>query len=125
MRTVTNTRKLDDNAETAAIDELITDKLLWENTGIKTKVIEELRRLAGDFGLTKLILFGSRAREDYRRESDIDLAVSGGDADGFRLAAEEETSTLLRYDILNLDLGLDYGILEEIRKNGKILYEKV
>ncbi len=73
------------------------------NTGIRPEVIEELRRLAGEYGIRKMVLFGSRARGDYRRDSDIDLAVSGGNIDLFRLAAEEDTSTLLQYDVIDLD----------------------
>ena len=62
------------------------DGLIWEETGIKLRVVEQLRELAGRYGLSKLILFGSRARGDYRRESDIDLTASVGDVALFRLA---------------------------------------
>ena len=46
-----------------------------EHTGIKPKVIEEIRTFARKYNIDKVILFGSRARGDYRRTSDIDLAV--------------------------------------------------
>ena len=55
------------------------------------------------YHLNRVILFGSRARGDYWRASDIDLAVSGGDITRFSLDVEEETSTLLTYDVVNLD----------------------
>lgn len=45
------------------------------NTGIKPKVIEEIRTFARKYNIDKVILFGSRARGDYRRTSDIDLAI--------------------------------------------------
>ena len=102
-----------------------TEDLLWEDTGIRTKVVDELRVLAGEYGISRIILFGSRARGNWRRDSDIDLAVSGDRVDLFRLAAEEETSTLLRYDVLDLGACSDADVLEEIRRDGKILYEKV
>ena len=35
--------------------------------------------------------------------SDIDLAVQGGDISRFRLDMEEETSALLKFDIVDLD----------------------
>lgn len=50
-----------------------------------------------------MILFGSRAVGDYGRASDIDLAVRGGDICRFALDVEEETSTPLRYDMVDLD----------------------
>lgn len=97
----------------------------WNHTGIKNRVIEEIRRFAEEYGMTEVILFGSRARGDFRRESDIDLAVSGGNADLFRLAVEEQTSTLLCYDVVNLDLHLQAGLREVIETEGVVIYEKV
>lgn len=98
---------------------------MMEETGMKARVIEEIRALAGEYGVEKVILFGSRARGDYKRASDIDLAVSGGDILRFALAVDEETSTPLRFDIINLD-GM---VCEELQKviwtEGKILYEKI
>ena len=73
------------------------------NTGIKAEVIEEIRKLARKYDVTKVILFGSRARGDFKRTSDIDIAVTGGDFVRFALDVDEETSTLLEYDIVDLD----------------------
>ena len=76
---------------------------LWENTGIKACVVEEIRTLAQKHHIEKVVLFGSRARGDFQRTSDIDLASRGGDFVRFSLDVDEETSTLLQYDIVNLD----------------------
>ena len=73
----------------------------------------------------RVILFGSRARGDYKKVSDIDLAVSGGDVSGFSISVDEETSTLLQYDIVNLDGSVQEELREAIKKEGKVLYEKV
>ena len=99
--------------------------LIWKDTGIRLRVIDQLRALAEQYGLSLLVLFGSRARGDFRRDSDIDLAASGGSIDRFRLAAEEDTDTLLQYDVLDLNVLTDGKLLEQSRKDGKILYEKV
>lgn len=72
-----------------------------------------------------MILFGSRARGDYHERSDIDLAASGGKVDLFGLAVDEETSTLLKYDIVNLDRAVQAELLESIKKEGVLIYEKV
>ena len=95
------------------------------NTGIKDNVIREIVELAEKHDLKKVILFGSRARGDFQRASDIDLAVSGGNVSMFALDVEEETSTLLEFDVVNLDLELQEKLLESIKKEGMILYEKV
>lgn len=95
------------------------------DTGIKENVITEIVELAQKYDLQKVILFGSRARGDFQRASDIDLAVSGGNVSMFALDVEEETSTLLEFDVVNLDLDLQEKLLESIKKEGMVLYEKV
>lgn len=89
-----------------------------ENTGIRDEVIQEIRELAEKYNVQKVILFGSRARGDFKRTSDIDLAVSGGDFCRFALDVEEETQTLLEFDIVDLDGTVQEELLESIRKEG-------
>ncbi len=96
-----------------------------DETGIKPIVIDEIQKLAEKYNISRVILFGSRARGDYRRTSDIDLAVIGGDIPRFALNVDEETSTLLKYDIVNLDGSIQEELLESIEKEGKVIYEKV
>lgn len=98
---------------------------MMEETGMKAQVIEEIRARAGEYGVEKVILFGSRARGNYKRASDIDLAVSGGDILRFALAVDEETSTPLRFDIINLDGMVCEELQKAIWTEGKILYEKI
>ena len=95
------------------------------NTGIKPVVLEQIRGHAKKYRIQKVILFGSRARGTFRRDSDIDLAVSGRNADLFRLAVEEETDTLLTYDVVDLDHTASAELLDVIRKEGIVLYEEV
>ena len=84
----------------------------------------ELLALAEACGLSRLILFGSRARGDNRERSDIDLAVSGGDVVRFSLDVEE-LPTLLSFDVMNLDGAVQPELLESIRREGITLYEKI
>ena len=95
------------------------------NTGLRINVINEMKDLARKHGIQKVILFGSRARGDYKERSDIDLAIAGGNGDLFALDVDEYTSTLLMYDIVNLDKSVQEELLESIQKEGMILYEKV
>ncbi len=96
-----------------------------DKTGIKQVVLDELISIAERYHIEKLILFGSRARGDFRRTSDIDLAVSGGDFARFALDVEEETSTLLKYDFVDLDRKVQKELLKSIEKEGVVIYEKI
>jgi Predicted nucleotidyltransferases len=96
-----------------------------EDNGIKSVVIKEIRDFAQKYGVDIVILFGSRARGDYKRVSDIDLAVKGGDLVRFALDVQEETSTLLKFDVVNLDGSIQEELRDSIEKEGKILYEKI
>jgi predicted nucleotidyltransferase len=88
-------------------------------------VLEQIRGHAKKYRIQKVILFGSRARGAFHRDSDIDLAVSGRNADLFRLSVEEETDTLLTYDVVDLDHIVSAELLDVIRKEGIVLYEEV
>lgn len=93
--------------------------------GIKKQVLEEIKKLAEKYDVEQVILFGSRARGDFRERSDIDLALSGGHIDLFTVAVDEETATLLKYDIVNLDGSVQKELLESIKQEGVLLYEKI
>ena len=96
-----------------------------ETTGIKKEVIKEICDLAHQYNIDKVILFGSRARGDFKRTSDIDIAVSGGNFDRFALDVDEETSTLLKFDIVDLDREMQDALRESIEREGVLLYEKI
>ena len=86
---------------------------------------QEIIQLAKECGVNKVILFGSRARGDYKSRSDIDLAVSGGDIVHFRTEIDEAVRTLLMFDVVNLDEPVQKPLLESIEKEGILLYEKI
>lgn len=94
-------------------------------TGIKKIVLEEIRNLAKKHHIKKVILFGSRARGDYHRASDIDLAVCGGNIPLFALDVDDDTSTPLKYDVVNLEQHVDEKLLNSIKTEGLILYEEI
>ena len=94
-------------------------------TGNKPIVIEEICDFARKYNVKKVILFGSRARGNFKEKSDIDLAVQGGDFIRFMLDVNEETSTLLSFDIINLDEEIMGELRKSIEKEGKVIYEEV
>lgn len=95
------------------------------DTGIKERVQEEICRFAEKYRLDRLVLFGSRARGDYHRASDIDLAVWGGNIVRFAADIDEETSTLLKYDVVDMNRDVSSDLLASVQKEGRVLYEKV
>ena len=81
-----------------------------EKTGIKSKVLQEIVQLAKENCIEKVILFGSRARGDFKERSDIDLAFHGGNSTNF---------------ILDVDKPVRKELLESIKNEGVVLYEKI
>lgn len=96
-----------------------------EEFGLKVSLVEEIIGLAQKYKIDKIIVFGSRARGDFKARSDIDLAIVGGNADGFACDVQEETSTLLMFDIVNLSGPIQDDLLDSIEREGKLLYEKI
>ena len=80
--------------------------------GIDDSIEQDIISIAIKNDIKKLILFGSRARGDFKRTSDIDLAVEGGNISAFAVQVDEEVSTLLEFDIINLDGRVQKELLE-------------
>ena len=93
--------------------------------GIDDSIEQDIISIAIKNDIKKLILFGSRASGDFKRTSDIDLAVEGGNISAFAVQVDEEVSTLLEFDIINLDGRVQKELLESIRREGVLLYEKI
>ena len=103
----------------------IQTEALLEASGIKKELYCQILSLARKYRVEKLILFGSRARGDWRAASDIDLAVSGGDFPRFALDIEEAADTLLKFDMVNLNGPVQEELLAQIWKEGIVVYEKI
>ena len=87
--------------------------MMWD-WGISEAVMRVIPVIAKRNQIQEIILFGSRARGVYNRTSDIDLAVTGGNISSFAVSIEEETSTLLEYDIVDLDKPVSEELLKSI-----------
>lgn len=88
------------------------------------KLYSQLAALAQQYGAQRLVLFGSRARGDNRYNSDIDLAVYDMPQknQGRFWMDCEELPTLLKFDIVHIQDGMDPVFLQNIQKDGVILY---
>ena len=51
--------------------------------------------------------------------------MEGGEFTRFALDVEEETYTLLKYDIVDLSRDIRQELRDSIEREGKVLYEKV
>ena len=92
--------------------------------GLPDRVVRELRGYAGKHGIQKVVLFGSRARNTHAERSDVDIAVLGGDYDGFYWDVKENIHSLLMFDVVDMDSGVSEELEKEIDKDGVVIYEK-
>ncbi|WP_287771423.1 nucleotidyltransferase domain-containing protein [Megasphaera sp.] len=88
-------------------------------------VLQDISQFAEKHGIRRVLLFGSRARGTQTERSDIDLAVCGGDFDGFYWDIKENVHSLLMIDVVDLDAGVSEGLKRELERDGVTLYEKV
>ena len=88
------------------------------------RILRELSSFAKKYSITKIILFGSRARGTNTERSDIDIAVYGGKFDDFFWDVKEKINSLLIFDVIQADASISDDLKQEIKKDGVIIYEK-
>ena len=96
--------------------------------GIPPHILKEIRRAGKNCGISRIILFGSRARQTNTEKSDIDLAFPAKDASSYFAFTDalENIDTLLLFDAVDMN-GISYShdLNEEIKKDGIIIYENL
>ena len=93
--------------------------------GLREGIIEAVILQAKNNDVKRLCVFGSRARGDYHRTSDVDLAIYGGNVANFSADVEEYVDTLLSFDYVDMNSGIQDELREVIEKEGIVIYEKV
>ena len=91
------------------------------------QVYSQIREIAKQHQVQKVVLIGSRARGDYLEKSDIDLAIYGCQ-DFLELSdqLEEELWSLLQLDLIDMNgMSVSKELIDEIERDGVILYEAV
>lgn len=89
-----------------------------------------IHKAIADIGKTykanKIVLFGSRARDDERERSDIDIAVYGLPMENQSafLSAIDNVNTLLEFDVIFISENTSPLLLENIRKDGIPIMDK-
>ncbi|NUM88487.1 MAG: nucleotidyltransferase domain-containing protein [Bdellovibrionales bacterium] len=95
---------------------------------LPNSVKELVRQAVSELRPQEIILFGSRARDKHRENSDFDLCLKGASPDAtararFRLRLDEEAITLHRIDLVfHEELNEDY--VRNIGTEGKLLYAR-
>lgn len=85
--------------------------------------VERIKRyLADDIGVKEIYLFGSITREDFRKDSDIDIAISGFDERKFfSIWSKLDEFTDFNVELVDLDERDDF-FRQQIRERGKRIY---
>lgn len=94
------------------------------NLGLKEREIDEIKVLYYLFPqINQIIIFGSRARGDYNRTSDIDIAITGQiDEIIYKIRDYfEESNLLYTVDVVNYNSIIDLEFKKNIDTEGIIL----
>lgn len=119
-----------DNATEDSLEKILdaAKKILRNEKGDKVYTIEEIKSkaipIAKKYGVKKLSLFGSYARGDANKHSDIDFFYDGGNFSGFGYFGfidDLEKEFKCHVDLVSGDIK-DKNFLAEIQNDEVILY---
>ncbi len=96
------------------------------NIDLPEKIVKSLDEIFNSFeSIERVILFGSRARKENKKSSDIDLAIYGVDEEKVKIINRiDEINTLYSFDIIFVDNETSDKLLQQIKKDGVIIYER-
>lgn len=88
-----------------------------------SEIIEDI---AKKYELDSIGVFGSRARGDYREDSDLDIFIIGNLAlnDELSLEAELEEALKISVDIVRIGTNSDKILLKNIINDASVIYSK-
>ncbi|MCA9401362.1 MAG: nucleotidyltransferase domain-containing protein [Candidatus Omnitrophica bacterium] len=95
---------------------------------LTSKLLKDIKDTFSAFPNVKtVILYGSRATDDYEETSDIDLAVSGPHITDLEMTqiknALEKIHTILKFDVTHFENITKQSLKEDITNEGICLYE--
>lgn len=85
--------------------------------GLKDEEINQIKTLLRANGVDNALIFGSRAKGNYKQGSDIDIAI---DKDENRISylLNEETNLAYYFDVVNLNKIKNKNLIEHIKRIG-------
>lgn len=95
--------------------------------GIKEEIYQEMLMIFKEIQqVNQVILFGSRAKGNYKPTSDIDLAVELTDDDKKLLLIRklDQMRCALKFDVLNQKQIKNEQLIHDIEKEGIVIYKK-
>ncbi len=100
-----------------------------DTCGLSQSVIDQIRAVfAGCPSVERALLYGSRAKGNYRHGSDIDLALEGRGLDVTQvLAMETQLDDLLLPYCIDLSSLADFqneALRDHVRRVGRVFYER-
>lgn len=88
--------------------------------GLSKDELNTIKKVLKTLDIEKVILFGSRAKGNYKKGSDVDLAIIG-DEKQVSYWLNEETNLPYFFDIINLHKITNKNLIDHIQKIGKDL----
>ncbi len=80
------------------------------NFGLSEDVYNKIKGVILKYSSYQFKIYGSRARGDYKKESDIDIAVIGN------VNSEDKMKILNDFDILNIPYMIDIVFFNDLQK---------
>jgi predicted nucleotidyltransferase len=103
---------------------------MTDKTPISKEVLEKIVELILKYKKPeKIVVFGSRATDNFKDTSDIDIAIFGKDwtdrdINLIRHILNQDIKTSLKFDVLNFYQIEKEKLKVNILKNGRTLYER-
>lgn len=99
------------------------------SAGLEEHLAKEIIKIVrAHKNVDKIILYGSRAMDTFRRTSDIDLAIldkswTSRDINLVKFDLNEHVKTPLKFDVVNFYELAKESLKENILREGRVIYE--
>lgn len=93
------------------------------NNDIYTSMLDIFKK---DNDIIEVKIFGSRARGDYNKSSDIDLAIKISEGGNKLKIIDklEDIRCILKFDVIDMDKISNELLLNNINRDGIVIYKK-
>jgi predicted nucleotidyltransferase len=94
--------------------------------GLADKQVEQISAVLKNASVSKAVVFGSRAKGNWRKNSDIDIAVWNREVNVGRILMDlDELPMPYKFDVVAYDEINNNALREHIDRVGQIIYSKI